>query len=183
MSPPSYPAKPMVSTSRDRRLAERGEEISRVAARRDADGDVAGLGTGDQLAGEDEFEADIVAQRGEHCGVASERARGTWISPRRRREQHGNRRGIGGAPTVAKREQPAAPAEAIGHRRGDRLELSPLAVEGVRPEHVAVRSLGPCRGGQVVEQSGSNHRVPFEEWVEELAHDGSSRTTAIAVPA
>ncbi len=45
------------------RLAERGEQVSRVAARGQAERDVARTGVGDQLAREDQLEADVVAQR------------------------------------------------------------------------------------------------------------------------
>ena len=50
-------------------------------------------------------------------------------------------------------------------------------------ELVAVGRLGPSRGGQVVEQGVGIRRFVLQEGVEEVAHDGSSRTTAIAVPA
>ena len=54
-------------------LAEPGHEVAGAAAGRHADGDVARPGAGDELAGEHEVEADVVAQRGEHRLVGGER--------------------------------------------------------------------------------------------------------------
>ena len=89
------------------------------------DGDVARPGAGDQLAGEHQVEADVVAQRGEDRLIGGERpGRAAAPADRRPGEQRHQRGGIRGAAAVAEREHPPARGEPAGHlgcRRRDQL--------------------------------------------------------------
>ena len=58
------------------RLGQRGEQVGRIAAGRHGDGDVAGLGAGDQLTREHQLEPDVVAQRGHDRLIGGQRPRG-----------------------------------------------------------------------------------------------------------
>ena len=70
--------RPLVAAQADgeeappRRLLEGAEHVDRVAAGGEPDGDVAGPGVGDDLPGEDELEADVVGQRGQHGPVVDQ---------------------------------------------------------------------------------------------------------------
>ena len=101
---------------------------------------------GDELAGEDELEADVVGERGEHGRVVDQAAGRQRAAPRRSGEQRGERGRVGGAAAVAEREQPPAGGERAGHRVGGGAELdSATARERRRPQRDAVRRLGHRR--------------------------------------
>ena len=174
---------PMVSSPRAARLGERGEQVARVAAGREAERDVAGVGVGDQLAREHEVEPDVVAERGQHRGVVDEAPGGERLAPRRPGEQRGQRRGVGGAAAVAEREQPAAPREPRSPwPRRPRRSASADCVERRVVAVGAGLRLGLAPTARSSEQRIGVALVGLDERIEEvrrLAH-GDLRRSAIA---
>ena len=83
------------------------QHVRRVAARREADGDVELAGVGDELPREDELEADIVGERGEDGLVVDQRQGGQRVPVRGVAEQVRRPLRIGRAATVAEAEQPS----------------------------------------------------------------------------
>ena len=99
------------------------------------------------------------------------------------REQRGDRRGVGRAAAVAEREQPAAGAEALRHRRRRAPRRARLALERRDRERRAVGGLGHRRVGEVGEQRRHVRRARRRGTGTGSRSSVYSATTAIAVPA
>ena len=89
-------------------LGEGVEEVDRVAAGRQPKAMSPGAAVGDELAGEHQLEADVVAQGGEDGLVGDERAGREGPTPRGPAEERGQAGGVGGAAPVAEGEKPGA---------------------------------------------------------------------------
>ena len=83
--------------------------VHRTPAGREADGNVAAGGMGDELAREDQLEAHVVGQGGEDGLVLDEAECGQRAAARGVAEQLRGSLGIGGAPAVPEGEEAAAP--------------------------------------------------------------------------
>ena len=101
-------------------LAKAGDQIGRIAAGRDADQAIARPRLGDHLADEHLIEADVVADRRNHCDIGDEVDRRQRRAARRDRMDEFNRdmRGIAARAAIAHGEQPAAAPVDIGDRPG-----------------------------------------------------------------
>ena len=124
---------------------------------------------GDELAGEDEVEADVVAEGGEH-GLVVDQTAG------RPRPPHGGRANSAARPAASvelpplpKVKQPAAGGEALGHGGGRRVERRRPAARVVGPERHARRppSPRPTRRGRRAAPSG-RAVVAVDEGIEEV---------------
>ena len=162
-------------------LAEPGHEVAGAAAGGHGDGDVARPGAGDELAGEDEVEADVVAQRGEDRLVGGERPGRERLADRRPREQRDEGGDVGGAAAVAEREHPPARGEPAGHLGGGRRDQLPVGVHRGLAQRRALGGLGGGGGGEVAQQGVLVALLGVEEGVEEVRSCRSTRP--IAVPA
>ena len=153
-------AKPTVSSPRREASSKARSMLTRVAAGGEPDGDVAGPGVGDELAGEDELEADVVGQRGEHGPVVDQgqgrqrvgrpggpeqgrpRPRRRWRCRRCRRRRAGRRR----------RSARPWPSPA-------RSSSAPAALERGRAQGPALRHLGRGRA-RPGRPAGRERRAP-----------------------
>src|SRR5579875_551538 len=162
------------------RLGEGGEEDRRVAAGREADRHVGRPAVGDHLAGEDQLEADVVAEGAQHAGVGGQVAGGQRPSPVASGHQSGEGGGVVGAAPVAEGQHPPARGEARRHRLRHSGDLAGQPLQRFRGQSAALRFLGLGRGRQVGEQAGGVALVRLDERVEEVGHRSA---LDMAVPA
>src|SRR5947207_1253041 len=152
-----------------RRLAEGDQQVAGVAAGRQTEGDVAAAAVRDQLAGEDELEADVVAQGCDYGSVVHQAASGHRLPGWRRREQRSERRGIGRTAAIAERVQPPACPQAVRHRARRGTDLVAVLVECVARDARALDRLRGRRLGQIDEQRAGVALVSLDEGVQEVA--------------
>ena len=157
-----------------RRLVEGPQHVHRVAARREPDRDVTGSGVSDDLAGEDQLEADVVGERGEHRTIVDERHRGQ--APTRAADCGTARRSpsasvalpplpnVNSRPPCSKRCAIASPAAS---ERGGALRASVT----VR-RFAALGHLRPGRRGEVGQERAGVALVSVDERVEEAGRFG-----------
>ena len=169
-------------------LAERGHEVAGGAAGGHGDGDVARPGAGDELAGEHEVEADVVAERGEDRLVGGERPGRERLADRRAARTA--RRAVATSvelpplpnanirPPAANRRAISAAAVAISSRLASSVDSRSARALG---------GLGGGRGGEVAQQGVLVALLGVEEGVEEVGRSPSRHlvdsSRPIAVPA
>jgi hypothetical protein len=162
---------PFVTSETDReqaalsRLAEGSDDIVGVAARRETHCHVTLPTVGDQLPGEHELEADVVAERRQRRLVGHEGTSSQCSTRRRSREECRQRGRIGGAPTVAEAEHPCAGEKALSHFGRELGEGGGVLVEGGVPEPEALGGLAFGGAGEVSEQANGVVLVGFDERV------------------
>ena len=111
--PPVVPAEPDREQSPMRRLFEPPQYVA-VTAGRESHGDVARLGMGDDLSGEDQVESDVIGQSGEHGPIVHQGDGRQGAPTRRAPEQIDRTFGVGRTAAIAEGEQPPPLPEVLG---------------------------------------------------------------------
>ena len=150
------------------RLRKGPKEVGGISAGGETHQDVSLAAKGDHLAREDELEAHVVGEGGDHCLVRHKRTRVQRPPMGRIGEQRGQRVGVRGASAVAHGEQPTAGVEPVGDfgRRG--VEPITTLAERRDPQRRALVRLGPSRRQQVGQEGPGILPPGLEERVEEV---------------
>src|SRR5690606_10062468 len=149
-------------------LPHRRGEVRGTAAGGQRDRDVLVAGAGDQLAGEDQLEPDVVAQCGEHRLIGGQAPGRQRPSGRRAGEQRRQRRGVGRTAAVAEGEQPAAGGEPACHLGGGGVEQVGVGGQRGAPQGGALGGLRLRGRGQVGQQGLRVGLLGLDERVQEV---------------